>query len=191
MRSGAATFDALVEVGSAAICCGFDGAAARIAGAKALVSGNRSVPTSHSSMRRQTLRRRTGALPVCSRSWHLGARVSERNLAGGGCTAGSARAARGGHHQCGAALAETPRAAYAPARVDAEVLPFISDIAGRYAAADLVICRAGANHHRLSLCAAGVPALLVPFVVRTTQHQRGNAQCWPSVTLPSICRSTN
>jgi UDP-N-acetylglucosamine--N-acetylmuramyl-(pentapeptide) pyrophosphoryl-undecaprenol N-acetylglucosamine transferase len=26
------------------------------------------------------------------------------------------------------------------------------------------------------LCAAGVPAVLVPFVVRTTQHQRSNAQ---------------
>jgi UDP-N-acetylglucosamine--N-acetylmuramyl-(pentapeptide) pyrophosphoryl-undecaprenol N-acetylglucosamine transferase len=47
-------------------------------------------------------------------------------------------------------------------------------MAARYAAADVVICRAGAITVA-ELCAAGVPALLVPFVVRTTAHQRGNA----------------
>ena len=57
----------------------------------------------------------------------------------------------------------------------AEVLPFIDDIAARYAAADVVICRAGAITVS-ELCAAGVPAILVPFVVRTTQHQRSNAE---------------
>ena len=43
------------------------------------------------------------------------------------------------------------------------------------AAADVVICRAGAITVS-ELCVAGVPAVLVPFVVSTTHHQRSNAQ---------------
>jgi UDP-N-acetylglucosamine--N-acetylmuramyl-(pentapeptide) pyrophosphoryl-undecaprenol N-acetylglucosamine transferase len=78
-------------------------------------------------------------------------------------------------HQCGAANVDATRAAYAAAGVRAEVLAFIDDIAARYAAADVVICRAGAITVS-ELCAAGVAAVLVPFVVRTTQHQRSNAQ---------------
>jgi UDP-N-acetylglucosamine--N-acetylmuramyl-(pentapeptide) pyrophosphoryl-undecaprenol N-acetylglucosamine transferase len=78
-------------------------------------------------------------------------------------------------HQCGVANVDGTRAAYAAAGVTAEVLPFIDDIATRYAAADVVICRAGAITVS-ELCVAGVPAVLVPFVVRTTQHQRSNAQ---------------
>jgi UDP-N-acetylglucosamine--N-acetylmuramyl-(pentapeptide) pyrophosphoryl-undecaprenol N-acetylglucosamine transferase len=48
-------------------------------------------------------------------------------------------------------------------------------MAARYAAADLVICRAGAITVT-ELCAAGVASVLVPLVVSTTSHQRNNAQ---------------
>ena len=77
-------------------------------------------------------------------------------------------------HQTGAAQLEAVRAAYAAAGIDAEVLPFIEDMPARLAACDLMVCRAGAITVS-ELCAAGVPALLVPLVVSTTAHQRDNA----------------
>jgi UDP-N-acetylglucosamine--N-acetylmuramyl-(pentapeptide) pyrophosphoryl-undecaprenol N-acetylglucosamine transferase len=78
-------------------------------------------------------------------------------------------------HQTGAAQLDAVRAAYAGAGITAEVLPFIDDMAQRLADCDLMICRAGAVTVS-ELCAAGVPALLVPLVVSTTAHQRDNAE---------------
>jgi len=40
---------------------------------------------------------------------------------------------------------------------------------------DVMVCRAGAITVS-ELCAAGVPAVLVPLIVSTTSHQRDNAQ---------------
>jgi UDP-N-acetylglucosamine--N-acetylmuramyl-(pentapeptide) pyrophosphoryl-undecaprenol N-acetylglucosamine transferase len=56
-----------------------------------------------------------------------------------------------------------------------DVRPFIDDMAGELAACDLVICRAGAVTVS-ELCAAGVPAVLVPLIVSTTRHQHDNAE---------------
>ncbi len=67
------------------------------------------------------------------------------------------------------------QAAYAQAGVEAELLPFIDDMASRLAACDLVVCRAGAVTVS-ELCAAGVAAVLVPLIVSTTSHQRDNAE---------------
>lgn len=54
-------------------------------------------------------------------------------------------------------------------------LPFIEDMPAAYAAADLVICRAGAL--TLSeLTATGKPAILIPFPAATDDHQTKNAQ---------------
>jgi UDP-N-acetylglucosamine--N-acetylmuramyl-(pentapeptide) pyrophosphoryl-undecaprenol N-acetylglucosamine transferase len=77
-------------------------------------------------------------------------------------------------HQTGAAQADSVRAAYAAAGIAAEVLPFIDDMPQRLAACDVMVCRAGAITVS-ELCAAGVPALLVPLIVSTTSHQRDNA----------------
>jgi UDP-N-acetylglucosamine--N-acetylmuramyl-(pentapeptide) pyrophosphoryl-undecaprenol N-acetylglucosamine transferase len=77
-------------------------------------------------------------------------------------------------HQTGATEAEAVRAAYAQAGIAAEVLPFIEDMPQRLAACDAMVCRAGAITVS-ELCAAGVPAILVPLVVSTTAHQRDNA----------------
>ena len=77
-------------------------------------------------------------------------------------------------HQTGAAQADAVRAAYAQAGITAEVLPFIDDMPQRLAACDLMVCRAGAITVS-ELCAAGVPAVLVPLIVSTTSHQRDNA----------------
>ncbi len=90
-------------------------------------------------------------------------------------------------HQAGARHADGLRGAYAEAGVEAEVLPFIDDMAARYAWADVVVCRAGAITVS-ELCAAGVPAILVPLQASTTGHQRDNAvflaQAGGAVHLP-------
>jgi UDP-N-acetylglucosamine--N-acetylmuramyl-(pentapeptide) pyrophosphoryl-undecaprenol N-acetylglucosamine transferase len=77
-------------------------------------------------------------------------------------------------HQTGSAQADSVRAAYAAADIQAEVLPFIDDMPRRLAACDVMVCRAGAITVS-ELCAAGVPAVLVPLIVSTTSHQRDNA----------------
>ena len=79
-------------------------------------------------------------------------------------------------HQTGALQRDGVREAYAAAGVHegVEVLAFIDDMAARLAACDLMICRAGAVTVS-ELCAAGVPAVLVPLLVSTTSHQRDNA----------------
>jgi UDP-N-acetylglucosamine--N-acetylmuramyl-(pentapeptide) pyrophosphoryl-undecaprenol N-acetylglucosamine transferase len=78
-------------------------------------------------------------------------------------------------HQTGSAQLEAVRAAYAAAGIDAEVLAYIDDMPARLAACDLMVCRAGAITVS-ELCAAGVPAVLVPLIVSTTSHQRDNAR---------------
>lgn len=78
-------------------------------------------------------------------------------------------------HQSGAAdLAET-RAAYEDQGVEAEVSPFIDDMAQAYAWADLVVCRAGALT-LAELCAVGVGSLLVPYPHAVDDHQMANAR---------------
>ena len=78
-------------------------------------------------------------------------------------------------HQTGQANLAGVQAAYAAVPVDAQVLPFIDDMAAQLADCDLIVCRAGAVTVS-ELCAAGVAAVLVPLIVSTTSHQRDNAQ---------------
>lgn len=165
----------LLKSFAAAIFCGFDGPAARLAGDKALVTGN---PVRSEVARvpapSQRYRDRSGPLAVLVVGGSLGSQMLNHTLPPALAAIEPGVRPRV-VHQCGAAHAQATRAAYAAAGVEAEVLPFIDDIAARYAAADVVICRAGAITVA-ELCAAGVPALLVPLVVRTTRHQRGNAE---------------
>lgn len=78
-------------------------------------------------------------------------------------------------HQTGPAQHAAVTEAYRAAQVDAEVLPFIDDMARRLTECDLIVCRAGAVTVS-ELCAAGVAAVLVPLIVSTTAHQRDNAK---------------
>lgn len=78
-------------------------------------------------------------------------------------------------HQCGAAHVEATRSAYARAQVEANVVPFIEDMARAYADADLAICRAGALT-LAELAAAGLGSILVPFPYAVDDHQTRNAE---------------
>jgi len=78
-------------------------------------------------------------------------------------------------HQAGTRGIEAARAAYQGLAVEAEVLPFIDDMAAAYAWADLALCRAGAMTIA-ELQAAGLGALLVPFAAATDDHQTKNAE---------------
>ena len=78
-------------------------------------------------------------------------------------------------HQSGAKHMQALQAAYAAAGVQAQLLPFIEDMASAYAAADLVICRAGASTVT-ELAAVGAAALFVPFPHAVDDHQTVNAR---------------
>jgi len=78
-------------------------------------------------------------------------------------------------HQAGTQHIEALRASYAACAVRAETLAFIDDMAARYGAADLVICRAGALTVAELAC-AGVASILVPFPHAVDDHQSGNAK---------------
>jgi UDP-N-acetylglucosamine--N-acetylmuramyl-(pentapeptide) pyrophosphoryl-undecaprenol N-acetylglucosamine transferase len=78
-------------------------------------------------------------------------------------------------HQSGAAHIDVLRAAYTAAGVQAETLPFLDDMAARYANADLVICRAGASTIA-EIAAAGVASVLVPLPSAVDDHQTHNAR---------------
>lgn len=160
---------------ASAIFCGFDGEAARQAGDKGLVTGNpvrgdiAQVPSPA-----QRYAGRSGPLNLLVVGGSLGSQVLNQTLpAALALIDGAQRPSV--VHQCGAAHVDATRAGYAAAGVQADVIPFIDDIAARYAAADVVLCRAGAITIS-ELCVAGVPAILVPFVVKTTAHQRTNAE---------------
>lgn len=158
-----------------AIFCGFDGAAARMGGERALVTGNPvRPPIAQIAPPAQRYAGRSGPLSLLVVGGSLGAQVLNEILPLALARIDPARRP-GVVHQCGAQRLEATRAAYARAGVAAEVVPFIDDMAARYAAADLAICRAGAITVT-ELTAAGVPAVLVPFVVKTTAHQRSNAE---------------
>jgi UDP-N-acetylglucosamine--N-acetylmuramyl-(pentapeptide) pyrophosphoryl-undecaprenol N-acetylglucosamine transferase len=78
-------------------------------------------------------------------------------------------------HQAGERWLENARKAYLALEIEAEVLPFIEDMAAAYAWADLALCRAGAMTIA-ELQAAGLGALLVPLAAATDDHQTRNAE---------------
>ncbi len=78
-------------------------------------------------------------------------------------------------HQTGPAHLEAVRAAYAASALDAEVVPFIEDMAAAYRAARLVVSRAGASAVA-EIVAARRAAVLVPIPGTSGEHQLRNAQ---------------
>lgn len=78
-------------------------------------------------------------------------------------------------HQAGRKHAAKAEAVYRKLGVEAEVMPFIDDMATVYEWADLVICRSGALTVS-ELAAAGVASILIPFPHAVDDHQTANAR---------------
>jgi UDP-N-acetylglucosamine--N-acetylmuramyl-(pentapeptide) pyrophosphoryl-undecaprenol N-acetylglucosamine transferase len=78
-------------------------------------------------------------------------------------------------HQAGKHHDEVTAERYRAAGVEAQVAPFIKDMAQAYGWADLVVCRAGALTVS-ELAAAGLPSLLVPLPHAIDDHQSRNAE---------------
>ena len=78
-------------------------------------------------------------------------------------------------HQTGERDYNAVRVAYARREFKAEVLPFIENMAERFAQADLIVCRSGAITVA-EVSAAGRAAIFVPFGAATDAHQTRNAQ---------------
>jgi UDP-N-acetylglucosamine--N-acetylmuramyl-(pentapeptide) pyrophosphoryl-undecaprenol N-acetylglucosamine transferase len=77
-------------------------------------------------------------------------------------------------HQSGAKLFDELKALYTAANVEADVLPYIDDMATRYAWCDVIICRAGAMTVA-EVAAAGVAAIFVPLPYAVEDEQSHNA----------------
>jgi len=67
------------------------------------------------------------------------------------------------------------RTAYARREINAEVVPFLVNMAERFAWADVIVCRAGAIT-AAEIAAAGRAAIFIPFGAATDSHQLRNAQ---------------
>jgi UDP-N-acetylglucosamine--N-acetylmuramyl-(pentapeptide) pyrophosphoryl-undecaprenol N-acetylglucosamine transferase len=78
-------------------------------------------------------------------------------------------------HQTGKKNLEAVQKLYAEARVDADIRPFLDDMANQYANADVLICRAGALTIA-ELAAAGVASVLIPLPIAVDDHQTHNAR---------------
>jgi UDP-N-acetylglucosamine--N-acetylmuramyl-(pentapeptide) pyrophosphoryl-undecaprenol N-acetylglucosamine transferase len=78
-------------------------------------------------------------------------------------------------HQTGKQHLAAVRNSYRQAGVQADIKPFIDEMAKHYGNADLVICRAGALTVA-ELAAAGVASILIPFPLAVDDHQTCNAR---------------
>lgn len=78
-------------------------------------------------------------------------------------------------HQAGRADADRVAAGYRERGVEADVRPFVDDMAAAYGAADLVVARAGAMSCA-EITVAGLPSVLVPYPHAAGDHQRHNAR---------------
>ncbi len=78
-------------------------------------------------------------------------------------------------HQTGARDWEQVQSAYRQAEMDAQVSAFIDNMPEAFAAADLLLCRAGASTVA-EVTSAGKPAIFVPFPRAADDHQLRNAE---------------
>jgi len=78
-------------------------------------------------------------------------------------------------HQTGKDDLEMVTKGYHDQAVEAEVLPFITDMAAAYGKADLLVCRAGATSIA-EITAGGKAAIFIPFPFAVNDHQTKNAE---------------
>ncbi len=164
----------MIQGNSSGIMCGFDGNAAKLAGKRGIVTGN--------PVRKEILAipdpemryaQEKGRMNLLIFGGSLGAQVFNQ-------TAPKAISLIPEDkrpnvvHQCGIKAVAEVQESYRQFGVKAEVVPFIEDMASAYEKADIVLARAGAISVS-EMMVAGIPSILVPLVVKTTSHQRGNA----------------
>jgi UDP-N-acetylglucosamine--N-acetylmuramyl-(pentapeptide) pyrophosphoryl-undecaprenol N-acetylglucosamine transferase len=83
-------------------------------------------------------------------------------------------------HQAGGRHGESTREAYQKVLLTwdrVRVQPYLDDMVGEFAAADLMLCRSGASTVA-ELAAAGKAAVLIPFPQAADDHQRKNADAF-------------
>ncbi len=78
-------------------------------------------------------------------------------------------------HQTGVYAHQAISDEFAHTGLEGEVLPFFENMPAAFAAADLIVCRAGASAVA-EISAAGKPSILVPFPGAADQHQQRNAE---------------
>jgi len=94
-------------------------------------------------------------------------------------------------HQTGARNYDTVKAGYEAAQIESvKVSAFISDMAGAFAWADVVICRSGALTVS-ELMAAGVASILVPYPFAVDDHQTANGQFLVNLDGAIICQQAD
>ena len=82
-------------------------------------------------------------------------------------------------HQSGDREVEMVKKAYEQFGLDAQVTPFIVNMADAYTAADLIVCRAGATS-LAEITASGKAAILIPYPFAANDHQTKNAEAMAS-----------
>ncbi|MCX7804220.1 MAG: undecaprenyldiphospho-muramoylpentapeptide beta-N-acetylglucosaminyltransferase [Planctomycetota bacterium] len=82
------------------------------------------------------------------------------------------------------------REAFQRSRVKGKVVGFTEDMAMFYAAADLVLCRAGATT-LAELAAFGLPSILVPYPYAADNHQEANARVYEKAGAARIMRESD
>lgn len=158
-----------------ALACGFAGGARSFAKEKGVITGN-PVRAEIVALPRpeERMASHTGPLKVFIFGGSLGAKVLNE-VVPEAIAAMPAELRPQVVHQTGKDRDAEVREHYSRLGIEAEVVPFIHDMAARYRDCDVVISRSGATSIS-ELAVGGIPAILVPFVAKTTAHQLGNAR---------------
>jgi UDP-N-acetylglucosamine--N-acetylmuramyl-(pentapeptide) pyrophosphoryl-undecaprenol N-acetylglucosamine transferase len=90
-------------------------------------------------------------------------------------------------HQTGERDYNAVRVAYARRQFHAEVVPFIENMAEKFAQADLIVCRSGAITVA-EVSASGRAAIFIPFGASTDAHQTRNAQAMQNAGAARLLR---
>lgn len=93
-------------------------------------------------------------------------------------------------HQTGEADFAATQQAYAQAGVEADVQPFIENMAQAYAQARIVVARSGALTVS-ELMAVGRPAILIPFPFAVDDHQTANAQVMQKLSAADVIQQND
>lgn len=93
-------------------------------------------------------------------------------------------------HQTGKGRNAQVETAYKELVMSAKVTEFVDDMAEAYQWADLVVCRAGAMTVS-ELCAAGKPAVLIPYPYSAGDHQDKNAEFMVAEMAAEVVSESN